>query len=143
MYYTQNVLNFIRSCYYSNIKPDIEPVDIAIHIRRGDVDKGNRYTDNAFYKDKIHQLKTKYPSYQIAIFSEGEYEEFKDLGIKESECFLNKDVFETFHHLVCAKILVLSKSSFSYCAGLLNTNTIYYTYFWHNPLDHWKILNNL
>ena len=39
--------------------------------------------------------------------------------------------------MVKAKILVIAKSRFSYCAGILNSNKIYYMIFWHKPLNHW------
>lgn len=143
-YYTDEVLKIIRRCYYSSEKPNIGIIDIAIHIRRGDVTKGNRYIDNNFYKELITRLKVKYPNYAITVFSEGVYEDFKDLGLEENSYMLNMDVFETFHSLVCAKVLIQSYSSFSYCAGMLNQNTVYYfDGFWHKKLDKWFKLSLL
>jgi hypothetical protein len=143
-YYTDKVLTIIRQYYYSTEKPVVDNIDIAIHIRRGDVTKGNRYIDNSFYKQLIIQLQAKYPNYKITIFSEGNYEDFKDLGLDENSFMLNMDVFVTFHSLVCAKVLIQSYSSFSYCAGLLNTNTVYYfDGFWHKKLDKWLKISAL
>lgn len=147
IYYTDKILEYIRKCYYSTLKPNIGFIDIAIHIRRGDVskkDNNNRYIDNNYYIEIIKKLKIKYPTYTITIFSEGKYEEFNNLGLEEN-CFrLNTDIFETFHSLVCAKILIQSFSSFSYCAGLINQNTVYhYDDFWHKKLDHWLSLSSL
>ena len=48
IYYTNDVLKYIRDCYNNAKKPEISSIDIAIHIRRGDVsDKNNkeRYTN--------------------------------------------------------------------------------------------------
>lgn len=139
-YYTDKVLEKLRKFYYLNEKPFVGDIDIAIHIRRGDVGKhfATRYTDNDVYIQFIQQFKRKYPEYTIVIFSEGKYQDFKHLGLGK-ECFrLNLDVFETFHSLVSAKVLVQAKSSFSYCAGLLNANTVYWMNgFWHKKLDHW------
>jgi hypothetical protein len=138
LYYTDEIVSSIRNCYFKD-KRRIH-VDIAIHIRRGDVSNDSntiRYTDNSHYSSCIKKLQQKYPNYTITIFSEGNYDDFHDLGLPES-CFqLNKDIFYTFHSLVCAKVLVLSKSSFSYCAGILNPNTVYYEEFWHKKLDRW------
>ena len=56
IYYTDKVLKYIRECYYSTEKPSIGLIDIAIHIRRGDVNKNknqNRYTDNSYYREII------------------------------------------------------------------------------------------
>jgi len=145
IYYTDKVLEYIRKCYYSSEKPNIGSIDIAIHIRRGDVEKGNqRYTDNNFYIKLIKKLKEKYPTYTITIFSEGKYTDFNNLGLEE-KCFtLNTDIFETFHSLVCSKVLIQSFSSFSYCAGILNQNTVYhYDSFWHKKLDHWLKISSL
>jgi len=146
IYYTPQVLNYIRQCYYTNKKPTID-VDIAIHIRRGDVtneQNKERYTDNAFYIKLIQTLQKKYPNYTITIFSEGTYEDFKEIGLEEKWFKLNTDIFETFHSLVSAKVLIQSFSSFSYCAGILNQNTVYhYDSFWHKKLDHWLSIRQL
>ena len=75
-------------------------------------------------------LRNKYPNYRICIYSQGKTSDFKELFSKEVfynlNFSLNEPVDKTFHNLVSAKILVTAKSCFSYCAALLNTNTIYY-----------------
>tara|TARA_B100000123_G_scaffold222402_1_gene170983 strand:- start:281 stop:1051 length:771 start_codon:yes stop_codon:yes gene_type:complete len=144
IYYTPEILKKIRNYYYSTSKPLIKNNNyIAIHIRRGDVDKSNmkRYTDSNYYKKIIMFLKKKYPNIKIKIFSQGKLEDFKDL---DNNCIfeLNKDIKYTFHSMVIAKVLVTAKSSFSYCAGLLNENEIYYINFWHKPLKKWKLIEN-
>lgn len=147
IYYTDKVLEYIRKCYFNTKKPIIDDIDIAIHIRRGDVNNNinkERYVDNSFYVEIIQKLKLKYPKYIITIFSEGKYEDFKELDLEEKNFRLNIDVFETFHSLVCAKVLIQSFSSFSYCAGLINSNTVYhFDTFWHKKLEHWLTLNSL
>jgi len=139
MYYTDEVLKLLRTAYYSTEKPTCEPIDIAIHIRRGDVKKENglRYTENSLYRELIQGLKCKYPSDRITIVSEGAYEDFKELELDESCYKLNQPVWEAFHSLVTAKVLVTARSSFSYAAAILNEQTIYYMEFWHAPLRHW------
>lgn len=149
IYYTDKVIEYVRNCYFSTEKPLIGDIDIAIHIRRGDVknntnDGYDRYVDNTFYTEIIKKLKAKYPTYTITVFSEGKYEDFKELGLEEN-CFkLNTDIFETFHSLVCAKVLIQACSSLSYCAGMINKNTVYHLdTFWHKKLDHWLKLSSL
>ncbi len=143
IYYTPEILKKIRKYYYSTNKPIIKNNDyIAIHIRRGDVNKKSnlkRYTDNNYYKKIIIFLKKKYPNKKIKIFSQGKIEDFKELN---NNCIfeLNKDLQYTFHSMVVAKVLVMSKSSFSYSAALLNNNEIYYLNFWHKPLKAWKLI---
>jgi len=144
IYYTEEVLSIIRGFYYSTPKPSVDELDIAVHIRRGDVAEDNcRYTDNNFYVNLFQALKQKYPDYSITVFSEGKYEDFKELGLDESHYKLNADVCESYHSLVRAKVLVTSKSAFSYTCGLLNENTVYYVDFWHKPLDHWLAVESL
>ena len=139
IYYTPAVIKKIRDFYYKNPKPVIENIDIAIHIRRGDVSQvinKNRYTSNDTYNKIIEKLKVKYPDYNILIFSQGTHADFNDLHISKDNLRLNLDILVTFHSLVSAKVLVMSKSSFAYSAGILNKNTVYYEQFLHNKLDH-------
>jgi len=144
-YYTNDTIALLRNYYYTTSKPVIEKVDIAIHIRRGDVnnEKSKRYTSNSYYNKIIKFLNNKYPKYNIVIFSEGSIENFNELNGKNISFKLNKSIEETFHSLVSAKILVTAKSSFSYSAAILNSNEIYYINFWHKPLKNWKIISDL
>ena len=148
IYYTQPVLTKLRAYYYSTEKPACKPCDIAIHIRRGDVNMmkhPDRFTSNDTYRRLIDGLKQQYPNYNITIFSEGDISEFCELESESNsvEFRLNEHITTTFHSLVTAKILVTSVSSFSYCAAILNTNTVYYMDFWHKPLNHWKNITSL
>ena len=144
IYYTNSVLQQIRNWYHSTKKP-IVTIDIAIHIRRGDVHSQwvERYTDNAIYIQLIQLLQTKYPQYKITIVSEGCLDDFKDFHLSDDCFLLNGDITIAFHTMVSSKILIMSKSSFSYTAALLNPNQIYYMNFWHKPLDHWLSINDL
>jgi len=143
LYFTPPVIEKLRTFYYSTPKPEITPVDIAIHIRRGDVSKSahnDRYNDNSVYVKLINTLKMQYPSYTINVFSEGKLADFKDLQLEDAQFRLNEDIKTTFHSFVTAKVLVTSKSCLSYAAAILNPNTIYYISFWHRPLDHWQTI---
>jgi len=77
--------------------------------------------------------------FQINVYSEGEKEDFKEL-LEIANLRLDADVFETFYNLVQADILIMAKSSFSYCAALLSRGIIIYEPFWHPPLNDWFIL---
>jgi hypothetical protein len=146
MYYTPEVVTKIRDWYYSTEKPNVGNIDIAIHIRRGDVSLNNpqyRYTDNNIYIKLINLLQIKYPFYNILIFSEGHIDDFKELNLPKKHFKLNEDITKTFHSLVSAKILITAKSSFSICAAILNKNIVYYQDYWHKPLDYWLNINSL
>ena len=140
-FYTKEAIDILKKYYYSTPKPDICNIDIAIHIRRGDVGKGNRFTPNSYYNKIIKFLNSKYPEYKITIFSEGKLKNFSNISGNNINFKLNTDIRETFHSLVSAKVLVTAKSSFSYSAAILNSNEIYYINFWHKPLDHWRKIN--
>ena len=142
MYYNTQVLSIIQKYYNSTPKPTIIVPQIAIHIRRGDVNENNekRYTTNDKYKEILSFLLEKYPCDIITIFSEGKIDDFHELKQERVHFKLNDSIEESFHSLVTAKVLVMAKSSFSYSAALLNQNIVYYIPFWHQPLKNWKIL---
>ena len=83
-WYTDDVLNLIRSYYWSTPKPPSCEQDIVIHIRRGDVSwnlasgEPNKlcrkwfYFDNKYYNKIIPWIANRYPYYTIAIHTEYE-----------------------------------------------------------------------
>lgn len=145
-YYTNDLISLLRSYYYNTHKPVIEKVDIAIHIRRGDVDMKTypeRYISNSSYNKIIKFLNYKYPTYNIFIFSEGSINNFNDIKGKNLSFKLNESIEETFHSFVSAKILVTAKSTFSYSAAILNSNKIYYINFRRRRLKHWTNISSL
>ena len=71
-------------------------------------------------------------------FNKNDFKEFS--ALKDVQYHLNTDVREAFHCLVRADLLIVCKSSFSYCAGLLNENTVngdLIKEWWHKPLKNW------
>ena len=63
-------------------------------------------------------------------------EEFEQ--IPNLEKFINRDPIETIRKMATADVLVISRSSFSYLAALLNRNgIIIYHDFWHSMLEDW------
>tara|TARA_B100001093_G_scaffold226079_1_gene216649 strand:- start:650 stop:2578 length:1929 start_codon:yes stop_codon:yes gene_type:complete len=150
-FYNTHVLNLFREIYYSNSKPTITTFDntkknIAVHIRRGDVNPEkypSRFISNKVYIDLIKKIDLS--NSLIHIFSEGNIDDFNDIIESFSEnkfiFHLNENIQLSFHSMVKADILVISKSSFSYCAALLNENIIIAnltTSWWHKPLKNWK-----
>lgn len=102
--------------------------NIAIHIRRGDVNKDStdRYTGNDHYIKVTQALKTKYPKSPIFIFTEdsGDLDMFRQMDNVTLMCDL--DVLLTFEYLCNADVLVTAKSCFSGVAGLYNTSSEIY-----------------
>lgn len=152
-FYTTDVIDKIKKCYYSTPKPDLSTsylpntYNVALHIRRGDVGSNNkhlsRYTSNDDYINllKKHKLPN---NVVLHIFSQGKPEDFKNIINEYPKIVLHLDenIRITFHSLVKADLLILSKSSFSYSAALLNENIVDATIiksWWHKPLKKWII----
>ena len=150
MFYNDRVIEKIRKCYYSNVKPDISDIykpdkfNVAIHVRRGDVSATkypSRYTSNEEY---IRLIKNQmWPeNVQFHLFSEGVKEDFEKFTIEfpNIQLHISENIQKTFHLLVEADHLIISKSSFCYCAALLNINKVDGTFiknWWHKPLKNW------
>ena len=148
--------------WYNEVMPDLRKikqnlelvyfkptaVNIAVHIRRGDVSQTihpYRYTPINYFKQIIDKLLGQYQSANICIFTEitdENKEEFIIFNEPNIRIISGGDALVTFEHLVKADVLVMSKSSFSYVAGLYNENKVLYTPFWHNPLNMWDIIKN-
>tara|TARA_Y100000768_G_scaffold378998_1_gene354125 strand:- start:2940 stop:4847 length:1908 start_codon:yes stop_codon:yes gene_type:complete len=153
-FYNSYVLDLFREMYFSKQKPELyynkDFVNIALHIRRGDVSMKNtrhisRYTSNEHYIELLKKMDLN--NSIIHIFSEGTEKDFEDIVTNFPNnnfvMHISKEIKLTFHHLVMADVLVLSKSSFSYCAGLLNTNKKIANFiksWWHKPLKSWEII---
>jgi hypothetical protein len=120
---------------------DRSKVNIAVHIRRGDVKNGSdRHTGNMevllIIKQIISVMSDLKLDYAIRVYSEGNTDEFQDL-VPYAEMHLSECPFKTFHNFVQANILVLAKSSYSYSAALFSEGIIIYHQFWHQPLREW------
>ena len=142
--YNQNSLN--KSLHLFNNR-----VNIAIHIRViNDYDDVNEF-DNFYnsigrftvkeeeYIKLIEYFQSTYPHSDVHIFSQKNItQRYKSLTQQKNiYLHLDTDAFDTFHHLCNADILVISKSSFSYLAGIYNKNKVVYFPFHHPPLDDW------
>lgn len=149
-FYTPEVLKKIRECYYSCAKPNLEDIyestnyNVAIHIRRGDVNQHkypSRFTSNQDYIKYMSKIQLP-KNAMLHIFSEGNEKDFQDLKKQFSSIrlHLSENIQKTFHSLVRADLLIMSKSSFCYSAALLNENKVdgyFIKSWWHKPLKEW------
>lgn len=123
-------------------------INIAVHIRRGDsINTKRRFVGHSYFAKVLDQIISKIEKsnhgtqddvcyqYAIQIYSEGsiddfcEFRKYKNLTLR-----INDDHFNTLHHMVCADVLIMSKSTFSYLPALLNSKgTIIYNPFWLLP----------
>lgn len=108
------------SCFFDTTK-----LNVAIHIRRGDVTSNSsakdRWMNMKVYTNVINQIRNASGDCVVFhIYSDGTIEDLKRLiDLPDIILHLQEDVFSTFHHMVLADVLVASKSSFSALAGHL------------------------
>jgi hypothetical protein len=107
-------------------------VNIAVHIRRGDVTAKGRYkvrwlSDN-FYINIMCELQRIFGECVVFhVYTDGTKEDIRsicDLRIFEQIKIYpwGSDIFETFHNMARANILIFGKSQFSVLASLINPN---------------------
>jgi hypothetical protein len=150
-YCNSNAMKFIKECFWKNKERDHfknNKMNICIHIRRENLhdnglagDRAN--TPNEYYLRIMNVIRDKYKEKQLQfhIYSQGEFEQLKDLENNDVEFHLNEEITTTFIGLVAGDILVISPSSFSYVAGLLSDGIVYYKQFWHNKKREWILFS--
>ena len=134
-------------------------INIAIHIRvfndydnicenvnsyiSSDINSSIRYYYTfEMYEKIIINLKKEYPNSDIHIFSQEKYFDIKFKKLRDIKDviihFDDLDLFDVFHHLCKADVLVTGLSSFSIIAALYNKNKIIYLKFNSPPyLKSW------
>jgi hypothetical protein len=153
-------LNVFSNSTQNNLVSELKDkvFNIVIHIRRPnnltydlgsslqDVDFNdlpsisNRFIHDDYFLFVIDNIRKTNRNEKIKfhIISEGEIEKFAKYKQEDIEIHLNESIETTFIRMVMADFLVLSASSFSYSAALLNENDILYKKFWHPKLITWK-----
>lgn len=130
---------------------DTSKLNIAIHIRRGDVLQLNeepRDKPASFYDDIIAKLKKRYSQpKRIHVYSqitEANRDEFTPwANDPEIQLHADEDVFLSLYHMIHADVLVTGCSSFSLVAGLYSTNPVFYVPYAHKPLPRWANIESL
>ena len=124
-----------------------DEVSVAVHVRRGDVDGWQdpaRYTSNdrvlRVIRTIVHLLGGHGLRPRLTVYSEGMPEDFREFADCGCALHISEDALAAFHGLVCADVLVMAKSSFSYAAALLSDGMKVYEPFWHPPLAEWLAL---
>jgi len=160
-FYNDKALTILREIYDSKSKPDIPNYDrskknIVLHMRRGDVNAikyPSRWTSDQEYIELLRKTienigndaNDNIANYDIHILSEGKPDLFKAITdiYPDIKLQLSTDIQQTFHIMVIADVLIMSKSSFCYSAGLINKNKVVannLTRWWHKPLKTWSII---
>ena len=147
--------------YYSSGKDslteyyDPSRLNVAVHVRRGDVRADNkhvnRYTPNAHVASVVEEARSAARSLgltpSVHLYSEGDETEFGELRDMDITFHLGESPFLTFHNMVRADVLLMSKSTFSYVAALLSRGVVVYESFQgvptnHKPLRTWLRADN-
>ena len=137
---SQQVKNF--KCYF-----DKNEINVAIHIRRGDVTEEHgyrRWMDLNYYLKIIENISNikelKQITFHIYAWDMSEKEKNTLLlhslfGRREIKLHIDEDVFSTFYHFTKADIFVSGQSSFSLLANYL-TDAIKLTTPWQEYVDN-------
>ena len=148
-------------------------IRIAVHVRRGDllfVESG-RMLPNDYYicvvqriceildgldLSYVFELYTEVPT-KVFTVSPAHHAHLTDSVIVDPKLakiedfdavpnlkkFINTDPIETIQRMATANVLIMSHSSFSYLAAILNVKgTKIYHKFWHKPLKNWVVANS-
>jgi len=136
---------------------DTETINVAVHIRRGDIAKRRDMAlPISYYTTVMNQIEETYVSkdktVRFHVFSDvsksfwrwNDRDLLYQLGddVKSSvEFHVDETMQVSFHTLVVADVLIMSRSEFSYAAALLNPHEVHYTRkplpIDHIPPSHW------
>jgi len=115
---------------------------VCVHIRRGDVKKGNiqgRYVPNSYYVDIVKNMRIISPNSRILIFSESEseegFQEFSDIGC---ELKIDCDLKFCWEEMISCDVFVMSVGSFSYVPAMYNSGFVIFYPAWYTKLNHWN-----
>lgn len=135
-----------------NTNVNVKVVNICVHVRRGDsTNNQRRFVSHDYFVNVLESvtefLQQQNRKYAIQLYSEGEREDLPEFERFNVTYRLNEDHFDTLHHMVCADVLIMSKSTFSYLPALLNTHgLVIYKPFWlfpPKPLESkWIVAND-
>ncbi|MCW1921134.1 hypothetical protein OKA05_01125 [Luteolibacter arcticus] len=139
----------IREKYLLSPKPELTGYDdgkvqIAVHLRRGDVGASGRFSER-FTADELVLARLRRvlaavgpDQATVRLFSQGQPDDFRAFTELGTQLHLDDDVFESFHHFVRSDVLFVAKSTFSYLGGVIGGNNIcLYEPFRHPPLPGW------
>jgi len=140
--YNNVVIHIRRPSLHKNI--DITEHHNNIDVKNQHISNlpsiSERFLSDTYYLKIIEHIRKTHKNNKFYIVSEGNLSNFNNFIADDIVLYINKDPCSSFIYLVMSDILVMSKSSFSYSAALLNENIVYYPKdFWHKKASHWII----
>ena len=144
------VVNELRNAYWAIPREssrwwDPNRVNIAIHIRRGDITNQrnpDRWLDLIYYEGVVELLFKDYPQASIVVFSEGDPHQFESLERMGAKVVLGGADLPAFHHMALADVLVTGQSSWSIMASYFNRGAIRITPL-KNFMYNWDLCYNV
>lgn len=142
-----------RKIYPITLSYTPDKLNIAVHIRRGDLLPGRQFSDlssrmlpDSWYLKILNVvIRNSYQKLSIHIFSEGKDGRYRsELGapfswkaqFQNTTCevheHIDSDFMSTFHHLLNADVLIGSKSGMSHLAGMLGKRVKIMPKMWHS-----------
>jgi hypothetical protein len=118
-------------------------LNISVHIRRFNThDNGDyAYVEDDYFLNVINHIRNTYEGNKLFhIYSQGNEKLFERYLSNDVIFHLDETIESTFYGLITSDILVMSKSSLSYSAGILSDGIVYYLPFWHKPATKWLTL---
>ena len=134
--------------YFCEANPpclDEKYFNVAVHVRRPnphDDRVDGTDTPDEYYLRLINKIRAEHEGVKPLRFylvSQGKLADFKNYLHADTILMIDTPALGAFRTLVEADVLIISRSSFSYIAGHLNENLVYYQPFWHPPLPHWRV----
>jgi hypothetical protein len=124
-----------------DLPPQIEGLDVKNMTLEQAVQASPRFASNERYLNVIQYIRTLCNSQgktaQFHIVSDGKPEHFDCFKADDIELHLKESVEQSYCRLVYADVLVICHSAFSYTAGLLRPNNVFFQPFVHAPVSSW------
>jgi FkbM family methyltransferase len=153
IYNTQHLKDceVFKKAFNTKSQYPVRDIDWIIHIRRNDISQSqntDRYVNYDYYNKFIIRIRTFYKGI-IHIYTDGNETEIrKNLLDTNLSINVSFDTLQVFCDMVYCKNLVVGWSSFSFSAGILNSNNVYkdivlskdHSYY-HKIPEHWKYVN--
>jgi hypothetical protein len=142
--YIPGIYELLRPYSRPPLKPSNQCLQIAVHVRRGDVGpcgrNSERYSPDEVIRHQIETVREQCGAKsQVTIVTEdpepGFIRMFADCTVVTHE-----NPLEALALLIDADVLVMAKSSFSFVAGLLSKGRVYYSDFWSSPQPSWSVV---
>jgi hypothetical protein len=121
-----------------------DEIAVAVHIRRGDVSakkNASRFTPNSKILKSIACLeqisRNLNRKFVFSVYSQGNPSDFAEFAEIGCQLHIDSDAIWTMRKLVEADMLIMSKSSFSFVAAVINRGVKVYEHSFNPPLSDW------